>query len=206
MLKVLEMSARWRGSRLHRAAKGGKVDKVRALLELGRDTNASDSNGKTALHWAVEKGHKEIVEMLVPVTDVKISDDIGWTALHFAARNGNNELIQMLLKADAPVDPVDIHGHTPLLLAASSGDVQAVKTLVTAKANISVEDQDNNTALHVVVLSGVIEVVKYLLSKGASADIPKVNKRGEKPEDLAIKEEYWKILNELEKSRMDLVY
>lgn len=201
MSKVFKMSARWRSSRLHRAAEFGKVKAVRVLLGSGSDPNNPDSNGRTALHRAVENGHKEIVTMLVSVTDINISDHAQWTALHCAADKGHDGLIQILLEAGAFVDAIDIHGHTPLLLAASRGNVQAVKILIDAKANVSAQDRDENTALHLAVASGVAEVVELLLSEGAGADIAKVNKRGEMPEELAINEGYWGILNKLKNAQ-----
>lgn len=72
-----------------------------------------------------------------------------------------------------------------------------MKILIDAKANVSAREQDGNTALHLAVASGVTKVVELLLSEGAGADIAKANIRGETPEDLAINERYWEILNKL---------
>lgn len=51
-------------TKLHRAARDGKVDEVRRLLSQGADKNAKDYDGKTALQLAANNGHVEIVKLL----------------------------------------------------------------------------------------------------------------------------------------------
>lgn len=46
------------------AARLGYTSSVRLLLERGADVNAKDGKGKTALMWAQEKGHTDIVRLL----------------------------------------------------------------------------------------------------------------------------------------------
>ena len=50
------------------------------------DVNWKDQNGKTLLHYAAWKGHKEIAELLIANgADVNAKDDKGVTPLHVAA-------------------------------------------------------------------------------------------------------------------------
>lgn len=56
------------GSRLallHLAAIHDRIDVVNALIKGGADINALDSRGYIPLCWAVEKGHKNIAEVLI---------------------------------------------------------------------------------------------------------------------------------------------
>ena len=46
------------------AAETGNTSIVKALLDLGADVNARDDKGRTALGWALEGGHNEVVELL----------------------------------------------------------------------------------------------------------------------------------------------
>jgi len=49
---------------LHGAADQGRRDIAELLIAKGADVNAKESDGKTALSLAKEKGHDEIVELL----------------------------------------------------------------------------------------------------------------------------------------------
>lgn len=49
---------------LHGAAQSGLSDAVRLLIEQGANKEAVSAEGKTAIDYANEKGHKEIVEFL----------------------------------------------------------------------------------------------------------------------------------------------
>ncbi|MBR9986129.1 MAG: ankyrin repeat domain-containing protein [Desulfosarcina sp.] len=52
--------------KLHEAAKTGKIDKVRRLLEKGHPVNAVDpSFGLTPLHFAVRNGHVTVARCLI---------------------------------------------------------------------------------------------------------------------------------------------
>ena len=51
---------------LHEAAKTGKIDKVRKLLNEGHSVNALDSRfGLTPLHFAVRNGRVEVAQLLI---------------------------------------------------------------------------------------------------------------------------------------------
>ena len=52
--------------KLHEAAKTGKIDKLRRLLEEGHPVNAVDpSFGLTPLHFAVRNGHVAVARLLI---------------------------------------------------------------------------------------------------------------------------------------------
>ena len=50
---------------LHNAARDGRAEIVRALLEGGADPNAEDEDGETPLRIAAEEGHTEITQALL---------------------------------------------------------------------------------------------------------------------------------------------
>ena len=90
------------------AARTGSRDVVRALLAGGADVNATTTEtGVTALMWAVEAPHPDIVHVLLETgADVELSSSKGFTALLFAVQKGNVEVARMLLAAGA-----DVNGH-----------------------------------------------------------------------------------------------
>ncbi|XP_031554891.1 ankyrin repeat domain-containing protein 39-like [Actinia tenebrosa] len=68
---------------LHRAAYCGRIGVVNLLLRHQADPTLCDTDGQTALHKASEKGHKEIVQLLVDRNPglQQIKDNRGRTAL-----------------------------------------------------------------------------------------------------------------------------
>jgi ankyrin repeat protein len=55
-----------RQSRLHEAARSGRMDMVRKYLQTGHTVNARDPRfGLTPLHYAVRNGHVEIAKLLI---------------------------------------------------------------------------------------------------------------------------------------------
>ena len=51
---------------LHLAAKAGSLSSVKSLIKAGANVNITDvSYGRSALHIAVEGGHRDIVEYLL---------------------------------------------------------------------------------------------------------------------------------------------
>jgi ankyrin repeat protein len=50
---------------LHEAAKEGDLAKVKSLIAEGSDANIADENGTTSLHWAADRGYKDVVELLI---------------------------------------------------------------------------------------------------------------------------------------------
>jgi acyl-CoA-binding protein len=95
---------------LHAAAKNGSLDDVRQLLSSGMDINMQNEEGMTALHWACENGHAEIVSLLLDNNakmDIQERND-NMTALHFAIPF--TEVAELLIVAGADVDAKDNDG------------------------------------------------------------------------------------------------
>ncbi|GLH03330.1 Ankyrin repeat domain-containing protein 39 [Gryllus bimaculatus] len=84
-----------RASSLHRAASRGLVDIVKLLLKSGALPDLQDSDGKTALHRAVEGGHYLVAQALLDVSDVskKIPDLKGQLPIDYAKGKENMELV-----------------------------------------------------------------------------------------------------------------
>jgi len=102
-----------------KAAKAGSLDRVKALVGAdGTLVHARDSDGSTALHCAVWKGHQAVVAYLLSVgADVNAHNDNGhWgtTPLHAAAHANQAVIAQMLIDHGADVTARDLDGRTPL--------------------------------------------------------------------------------------------
>ncbi|KAG0569217.1 hypothetical protein KC19_6G074200 [Ceratodon purpureus] len=85
---------------LHWAADMGYKQLTRLLLEWGspHDVNVRDSLSNTPLHYAAQKGHIDIVRMLLGHSDVDINAENirKETPLHLAAREGQYQVVKEL--------------------------------------------------------------------------------------------------------------
>ena len=76
-----------RSPALHRAARWGDVERARRLLDTQRqDVNETDANGSTALMWACQFGHDDVVEALLRRgADPRARNRFNWSALEYAS-------------------------------------------------------------------------------------------------------------------------
>ncbi|XP_044766940.1 ankyrin repeat domain-containing protein 54-like [Coccinella septempunctata] len=106
--------------KLIRCVNNNNVEETKNLLESGVSANSTDSMKRSALHIAVSRGYREVVELLVKHgADPNKRDSIQNTPLHLAACSHNLAIITLLIKAGADVDSQDMHGRHPLQLAKS---------------------------------------------------------------------------------------
>ncbi len=113
------------------AALDGDRNKVRALLKLGADINASDGKGRTALMFAVINRHVEIAEaLLYEGADISTRANDGGTALSLAASSGNGALMRVLMshRAEAHAESA-LTDKTVVRLAARNGYTSIIKLL-----------------------------------------------------------------------------
>lgn len=93
--------------------KQGKIDKLNNISKP--IVGLRDEEGLTLLHWAVDRGHVDVVKHLL---DLDAADDLGGglmdaqdrdgqTALHYAAGCGHGELVKLLLDRGADKDILD---------------------------------------------------------------------------------------------------
>jgi cytohesin len=136
----------------------------------------------TALHVAVVRRNKEMVQLLIQNgADVNAKGYHGRTAMDIAKMVKNNEMVDLLKKhrRNAPTEDDD-YGLIPLHHAVVQGDIELVKSLL--KEGVSVNSRDNagRTALHYAagakanrhrVSKGNVEVARLLLESSADIDI-----------------------------------
>lgn len=87
---------------LHWAAINGHLLIVQTLLQAGAEPDAADSEGATALFYAVERNLKDVAEMLIQGgADVNVRNQTGETLLKVAVLERNNEVYEVLKAAGA---------------------------------------------------------------------------------------------------------
>ncbi len=146
-----------------------------AALELvGRNTDVtqSQSDGTTALHWAIYYNDPALVERLIDRgADVTVRNEYGATPLSQAAIIGNTEVIDMLLDAGADADERGADDQTALMIIARTPNVDAAELLVDAGADVNaVEKWRSQTALMWASAQQQPAMVEFLIEHGADVD------------------------------------
>ena len=112
---------------LHATAFFGIVGILSAVLEIKKwDVNAYDCMGMTPLTWVAERGHEEVVKMLLKQEEIypdRADTRYGRTPLLWAVRSGCEGVVKMFLqREDINPNQADTeYGQTPLLWAAENG-------------------------------------------------------------------------------------
>lgn len=163
------------------AAHTGETAGARAALERGADVNAVEpKTGYTPLIVAAEKGHLEIVELLLASeADVAARDGRGFTALHYASMKGTYwggdhwdpvacpAIIARLIEGGADVNAADQRGITPLHLAVFNESDEVVKELLEHGADPNSGQDLESMPLHEAAASMNLEIAGLLLDAGA---------------------------------------
>ena len=173
---------------LHAAARAGRVDVVRELLNFEANSDAKDDEGQTPLHYAAEGCHVEVLEELLQ----KFSNDADVkelnTALCSAVYKANDEdalanVIDKLKEHGADVNERSTKVHyktfyygteTALCIAAKRGMPNTIAKLVACGANVNGTTSAGYTAMHFAVLNETDEhgaVIDILVEKRAKVDV-----------------------------------
>ncbi len=159
---------------LHVAVYMRKPDAARALMRLGADPNALESqqydivtlaavaNDVPTLKVALEGGCK--------VTNV--TSPYQGTALIAAAHLGHDEVVRTLIAAKAPLDHVNNLGWTALIESIVLGDggkrhTVTLKAIVDAGANVNIADRSGDMPLTLAKKRGYSEMTKHSRRRGA---------------------------------------
>ncbi|XP_040284693.1 ankyrin repeat domain-containing protein 6 isoform X1 [Bufo bufo] len=157
--------------RLLVAAYKGQVDNVVQLINKGAKV-AVTKHGRTPLHLAANKGHLNVVQILLKAgCDLNVQDDGQQTALHRAAVVGHSDILAILIQEGCALDRQDKDGNTALHEAAWHGFSQSVKLLVKAGANVLAKSKAGNTPLHLACQNGHSQSCRFLLLAGSRADL-----------------------------------
>ncbi|KAK4489751.1 hypothetical protein RD792_000387 [Penstemon davidsonii] len=99
---------------IHAFAREGDEEKLLKCIESGVPLNLKDSEGRTPLHWAVDRGHMNTTALLLNKNaDVNAKDNEGQTALHYASVCERAAIADLLVKHGANIEVEDDEGNTP---------------------------------------------------------------------------------------------
>lgn len=138
---------------------------IRSLLEQ------QDKLGRRAIHLAAERGHANLVKLLLDNGDnpnslinSEFSDSNGQTPLHRAAWGGCLKTVELLLGKEGSPNATDEMGRTALHIAAQMGFGEVVERLCKTTP-VEVQARNCLTPLHYAALGGHCEVAELLIAR-----------------------------------------
>ncbi len=155
------------------AAQIGNFEILQLLLLKGANKEEADNEKRTALYWAVDKGHINIVKHLLVTSgaNIRVIDIEGDTVMHLATLSRRMDMIKLLTEQGGDIDTKNKIAMTPLLTAARNGLTNIVMFLYSYGASLFSQNDNGFTALQRAVANGHRETVQYLLSVGANAKV-----------------------------------
>uniref|UniRef100_A0A096M8N8 Acyl-CoA-binding domain-containing protein 6 n=1 Tax=Poecilia formosa TaxID=48698 RepID=A0A096M8N8_POEFO len=104
------------------------IEHIRNAISTQKlDVNTKDEEGRALLHWACDRGHKELVSVLLQhKADINSQDNEGQTALHYASACEFADIVELLLNSGADPSIKDMEGSLPEEVTESS----AISTLL----------------------------------------------------------------------------
>lgn len=183
------------------AARGGNSRRMDALLSHNPDlVHATDSLGRTGLHWAALGGNVNEVKMILACGGVpNLKDNEGKTPSDLAIENGHKEIVPLLMRGRIPIQndsearKTDVVGNLlpeaksqerrveekplqpakALRMAVIAGEVEKVESILDRDPDLinSIDAKIRWTPLHWAVERTRCEVVRLLLSRGAEVDV-----------------------------------
>ncbi len=163
-----------------------QIRNIQAMIQNSPDLiNAPDSDGKTPLILAAEKGQLVVAKYLLDHgADVNgLSRNHGDVPLIAAAENGHKAMVELLLARGADVSG---GGLNPLYEAASRGFVSVAEVLLANKADVNLRsgtDTSGMRPVHVAARDGKTEMLQLLIKHGADVNV--TDAQGHSPLELA---------------------
>lgn len=174
---------------IHRAAKDGDVEVVRASLESDlNNVNLPDKSGYSPLLIAAQAGQINVLHLLIKAgAYVDYKDNRGNTALHHAAQHGHVDAITTLIECGAKVnqttkprprlgprfgDSKFNYGDTALHIAARYGHVKIICALIDKGAIVNQTNNNGETPLLIAASNNQVEAISALITNGADLNQP----------------------------------
>ena len=126
------------------AAQGHHISCVNALIEQENcNPLAQNIIGKNALMLAID--NPEIVNKLLPISDLSQVDSSGSTALHLACEKGSEEVINILINiSEIPINLKNNEGETPLHIAVKNIRLDLAEKLLQNGASLFEKDENGH--------------------------------------------------------------
>ena len=159
---------------LHYFAKNGSYDLVKAIVDMGIDSNLKTNNGKNCLHIAAENGHLNLCRKLISKqnVDMQLPDNDGWNALHYFAKSGSYDLVKVVADMGTEIKLKTNEGKDCLHIAAENSHFAVCMTFINKhNFDAGLPDLAGWTALHYFAENGSYELVKTVADMGIDINL-----------------------------------
>lgn len=178
--KERDLWFRLKNTPLIHAAKNGHEAIVRMLIAAGAAADTKGDQDMTALDWAKQNGHRQIVTLLREALGLP-ADALDSMDLIQAAKAGDLETLRCAIAAGVEIDFRDkpyqgkystIGGRTALMHAAIEGHVEAARLLVEAGASPAAKEDegDQSTAIEIVAGHDRPLILAFMLDSAKPPD------------------------------------
>uniref|UniRef100_A0A673XS95 Transient receptor potential cation channel, subfamily A, member 1a n=1 Tax=Salmo trutta TaxID=8032 RepID=A0A673XS95_SALTR len=139
-----------------------------SICDLGEELSASDEEGNTSLHWAVQRTQRESCACLLDLgANPNILNLSLMSPLHMAVSLGHNTLIELLLShSNTDVNLEGDLGNTPVMLACCVDNHEALHLLFKYGARLCQQNKLGHYPIHAAAFAGAKKSMQVVLQKG----------------------------------------
>uniref|UniRef100_A0A4W5LZE1 Transient receptor potential cation channel, subfamily A, member 1a n=1 Tax=Hucho hucho TaxID=62062 RepID=A0A4W5LZE1_9TELE len=139
-----------------------------SICDLCEDLNASDEEGNTPLHWAVQRTQRESCARLLDLgADSNILNLRLMSPLHLAVSLGHNPLVELLLShSNTDANLKGDQGNTPVMLACLVDNHEALCLLFKYRARLCQQNKLGRYPIHTAAFAGAKKSMLVVLQKG----------------------------------------
>jgi len=155
---------------LFAAAREGKPEVIKVLLEYKAGLEAKAQHGRHPLHAACVFGHAEAAKLLIAAgADVNGLDSENETPITLAVQWGNHKVLEVMAKEACILDGTcgELTIRTPLTIVADLGFIKCARVLLDNKATTEVVCGSDWPPLRYAITRENMELIKLLLDAGA---------------------------------------
>ncbi|KAF2881524.1 hypothetical protein ILUMI_24658 [Ignelater luminosus] len=174
---------------LHLALMKRYLASAEMLISNGADINLENNENETALHYAVQCGHRELVSNLLTKDLIDKKDNRGNTPLHLASAKNKTDTVELLISHGANLNIVNNARETALRHCITNENI--VDLFISHGADVNIPNYCNDTILHILIRNGHNKIAEKVLLSGAVNNIQ--DKKGNTPLHLALIKKYPKV-------------
>lgn len=177
---------------IHIAAANGRLNVLKTLLARGQSIDAHDSEDKdyweTPLRAAIRANQLETVKFLIQNNaDLSKVPKDGNTCLHLAVYTNNLQMIKLLMQHKLDLNALNDLNETPLMVALKNSKVELANYLLSLGADCGRVNKSGSNLLHLAAEKGLVELAETIIKKSKHIDINLINKDGQTPLSLAVR-------------------